>query len=1108
MTEPDPPSVEEVFAGALDREPAERKDWLDAVTAGRPEIRAMVDRLLSVQDEAGRFFGDLDVGPGFMDDDGRSGSGAGDPAPVGGTIGPWRITREIAAGGMGTVYEAERTDGSFRQSAALKLIHPELAGPGLLARFRRERQLLADLEHPAIARLIDGGSTEAGQPWLAMEFVKGRPIDVWCREEKPSVDTVLHVFLEVIDAVRYAHRNLVIHRDLKPGNILVTDEGRVKLLDFGIAKVIAAEGPGAGAGATLTRFQAYTPRYASPEQVRGARITTATDVYSLGVVLHELLTGRPPFPLEGLSPLEIERAMTRREPTRPSRAVLDRDASSTLDDRAARKLSRRLSGDLDTILLKALQVDPERRYAGAEDLAADLRRHLAGETVNARPDTFGYRVSRFIRRNPALSAAVLGAVSILAVALAITSLALRETARQREEARHQAYIGSLAAAEAAIVQNNIGEARRHLDRAPEDLRGWEWSHLVNRTDRSIDRWTAHAKGITGLAPAADGSTVVSASIDSTVALWNPDSREMIRRWGPFASEVESAVPVPGRPFVVAGLNDGSVVLLPIDPALPPSPFFRGNGWARIAVSPDGSRFAAGFLDGTVRVWRTDGGDSLAVWKAHENFALPAWSKTGDRIVTGGGEGALRSWDAGDYSLRWETRAHEKRVYAIDTSADGAGIATGSMDRTAAVWDAVTGRELHRFREHTATVGPVLFLGIAGEMLTAGAEGRLLRWKIGEPGILAEFRGHSADVVGGTVIRGGSRILTGDWGGVIRAWSPATEDVKVRSVPGIGTIIPRARALAFRPGTGAAGRLDNGLDAHVDDDPDVPWLACASNVDEFGAWGGRALRTVRGFQANSARRLAWTPDGRHILSAYFRSGVEIFDAATRVRVGRQVTGSDPEFALAVDPAGRWFVTAGADSVIRVWKLPAVFPADVPFDRADSLFSDTLAVAVARLEGHRGPVLDLDVSPAGDRLVSCGADSTIRVWDTGTWNLLGEMPRGKGPVTNGSFSPDGRLFVSVDAAGGFKVDDIATGRSRWTQHREGHPMADALFTRDGRRVVAGGADQVVSFFDAVTGMAIVDLHGHSTRVSVLALSEDGKTLASGSWDGTVRLWDGGP
>jgi eukaryotic-like serine/threonine-protein kinase len=370
-------------------------------------------------------------------------------------VGPYRLIRELGRGGMGTVYLAVRSDDAFQKRVAVKILKRGMDTDSIVRRFRTERQILASLEHPNIAGLLDGGTTADGLPYFAMEYVEGQPIDEYADAQRLDTTARLRLFRQVCSAVQYAHQNLIIHRDLKPANVLVTADGTPKLLDFGIAKLLNPELGGATLAPTVVGLQLMTPEYASPEQVRGEPVTTATDIYSLGVMLYELLTGRRPYRLNSRSVEEIERVVCNAHPVRPSTAVtrveefagndaVTGEAAVTLAEihptntgRARAidtdRLSKRLAGDLDTIVLKALSKEPPRRYASVDQFSEDIHRHLVGLPVIARKDTLGYRTAKFVRRNRA--AVIAGAAVFVVLVAGIIGTASQASVAQRERAR-------------------------------------------------------------------------------------------------------------------------------------------------------------------------------------------------------------------------------------------------------------------------------------------------------------------------------------------------------------------------------------------------------------------------------------------------------------------------------------------------------------------------------------------------------------------------------------------------------------------------------------------------------------------------------------------------
>ncbi len=355
--------IKGVLSVALEADPAERSSYLDRVCATDPFLRLEIENLLALEGQALTAL--LHPIATEFSDTNDSGN-----ARIGRRIGPYQLVEEIAAGGMGEVYRAFRADDQYKKEVAIKLVRAGLDSSFVVARFRDERQVLASLEHPNIARLIDGGTTENGIPYFVMELIEGLPLTQFCDERMLSSTDRLKLFLEVCSAVQYAHQRLIIHRDLKPGNILVTADGSPKLLDFGIAKILDPAGAAEMADATMSMFRLLTPAYASPEQIRGEAITTASDVYSLGVLLYECLTGHRPYGANSSAPHEISRAVCEVEPEKPSTAV------RRTAQRPTAPLVKRLRGDLDNIVLMALRKEPQRRYASVDQFATDIRRHL------------------------------------------------------------------------------------------------------------------------------------------------------------------------------------------------------------------------------------------------------------------------------------------------------------------------------------------------------------------------------------------------------------------------------------------------------------------------------------------------------------------------------------------------------------------------------------------------------------------------------------------------------------------------------------------------------------------------------------------------------------
>jgi non-specific serine/threonine protein kinase/serine/threonine-protein kinase len=402
--------ISALFQDACERPPADRERWLSA-HCDDALVRAEVLAMLRT----------YDTDPDFLEQPADVGDGTGSVS-AGRRLGPYLLVAELGRGGMGIVYEARRDDDQFDRRVAIKVL-PAWSGSDLASRFRLERRVLAGLDHPGIARLLDSGVTGDGTPYFVMDYVDGRPVDAWAREQEPDLARRVALIEKVLDALGYAHQNLVVHRDVKPANVLVTADGEPKLLDFGIAALLTAEGE-AAAGMTRTGHHSFTTEYASPEQIRGERVTTASDVYSVGVLLYLLLSGRRPYDLANQSPLEAMRIVCEVEPP----------LMSTV---AGGQLRSALGGDLDAIVAKALRKAPAERYRSVAEFAADLAAWRTGRAVSAARQSFAYNATRFIRRHRAAVAAAAAILITLTGGVVATAWQARIAAQERDKAQNR-----------------------------------------------------------------------------------------------------------------------------------------------------------------------------------------------------------------------------------------------------------------------------------------------------------------------------------------------------------------------------------------------------------------------------------------------------------------------------------------------------------------------------------------------------------------------------------------------------------------------------------------------------------------------------------------------
>lgn len=435
--------VKSLFQLVLEQPMAQRPSFLERACGADRELYIQVRELLKADYTSDKFLEKPAVTPlsKVLAD---AAADMNEPMPS--HLGPYAVQKLLGSGGMGAVYLAYRADKSFNKQVAIKVIHRGMESDRILQRFRRERQIIASLDHPNIARLLDGGATDDGRPYIVMEYVEGMPINEWCNQKRLPTAKRLQIFLQVCDAIQYAHQNLIIHRDIKPGNILVRPDNTAKLLDFGIAKLMNPEIAQVATDKTATSMRLMTPQYASPEQLKGENVTTASDVYLLGIVLYELLTGHRPYEIKDNAALEALRAYAQGEPQKPSEAIFRTTDRLTMDggrqitanalivseqrDGTPAILLKKLQGDIDAILLRALRRHPAERYQSTAQFAQDIRNHLNQLPVTARPDNPAYRAGLFFRRNTAITLAAAGAITLLVL---IAGLAFWQATRSRAE---------------------------------------------------------------------------------------------------------------------------------------------------------------------------------------------------------------------------------------------------------------------------------------------------------------------------------------------------------------------------------------------------------------------------------------------------------------------------------------------------------------------------------------------------------------------------------------------------------------------------------------------------------------------------------------------------
>ena len=1109
-----------LFTAALERPPTERAAFLDGACHGDAPLRQRLEALLAANDAEDSFPEpaeqvrtiklDLEDAP---------------DESIGQKVGRYKILERVGEGGCGVVYVAEQTE-PVRRRVALKVIKLGMDTKQVVARFEAERQALAMMDHPNIAKVLDAGTTDVGRPFFVMELVRGIRITDYCDQAQLATKERLDLFISVCHAIQHAHQKGIIHRDIKPSNILVTLHDGVpvpKVIDFGIAKATEGRLTDATVYTQLHQFIG-TPAYMSPEQAEmsGLDIDTRSDIYSLGVLLYELLAGSTPFDGKELMSLGIDamrKIIREKEPARPSTklATLQGDELTTTAKRRSvesSKLAKLLRGDLDWIVMKCLEKDRQRRYDTANGLAMDIKRHLNNEAVVARPPTLGYRFQKSFRRNKL----VFAAVAAVAAALVFGILAsvwqavratraereqahLRETAekarageaaqRQQAEAAQakekelrtlaqvQAYAADMKAVQSALQQNSRQQAVTLLNHywpkpGEPDLRGVEWRYLWQAA-KGDEIYTWKLPGmVAGAKFSSDGKEVATACFDGMLRIFNVASGKLVGQFdrGVTDEHVEvSFCYAPDGSTLATATRDGIVLLdcatWQVKKSVPlPEDEHAALGVMSLTYSLDGRWLAAAENWQSIRIWNT------ASW---DSFTLPA--RTVGRIVFSPDSKTLAVCKGGDIEL-WDVTTRSNLVtlqkppaipdgknegwFLTQFSPQGDRLVATCYLGCVAMWDIHSGQAVWFEQAHHSLVYGLAF-SHDGKYFASGGFDQLIHiWDAATQKAVMTLKGHLNEIWSLEFSPDDRYLLTSSKDGTVMLWDAQTQ--------------PRPRYWMLDVGESPVGFTPNGRGL----------FSISGDGTTWHQWNGpQMIKSLPLPTPLLQAQIIFTPGSQSLYALNANNEVQVFDANT-LKLKRSVKLSAPCARLyRVSPNERWLI--GLDSSSRdmcVWDVAS-------------------GEAIAHLTGAR---LAFSQFSPDSRVFAIATDKwEVKLWDIAKRQFLRTLAPHPWNVYAICFSPDSRYVASSSWAGDIQISEVATGKEVVAPLYGGGSGVNSLsFSPDGTTLVGGGDDYSVRFWNVATGREMLVFEsGNNQGARLPLLSPTGELLVYPDFAQNLRV-----